>query len=230
MLGDQRQRLLGIKARHQHQHLGLLNRLLGEGGWRAVVQRRGHHGPNTGCNTPGDAAQLAHALGHLRTQLRRRRQTHNALGPPGSTRGVGHMSTRCTFGAVIGRLLRQPALVVTGVISNRIDYQHLHPCRYRITQGGQQVRLDDQHLGRRVVQQIRHLIGLEVPVDRAVKAAGALAALNGIDKRRAVAQHHCDHIAIFNAKTRQATGQPQRAVGHLITAAAQLATDELCSH
>ncbi len=140
------------------------------------------------------------------------------------------MRPRRALGTVVRRLLRQPAFVVTRILSAGTDHQHLHARRNRAIQRGQQISLDNQHLGRRVVQQVGHLIALEVPVDRAVEAARSLTAQDRINKRRAVTQHHGDDIAILDTHSGQPTGQPQPPLRNLLPVAAQLAANQCSSH
>ena len=68
----------------------------------------------------------------------------------------------------------------------------------------EQLRLDDEHPGAAVAQDPARLVGLEVPVDRAVVRAQAPAPSIASRKAGLVVQHEADHVAFADARALEA--------------------------
>ena len=199
-----------------------------------MVQRRGHQRTYARPNTPGGLDHFAHALAGQLSLARRRRQALDALGPASGAGGIGHLHARRARRAIVGHLLRQPGRVVPLPPLQRArlgtHHQDHHLRRNGLTHLFQQVRLDQQHLGAGVTQDVPHLVRLEMPVDRAVVATGDLAGLDGVDKGHAVAQHQGNHITLLDTQPGQAAGQLPASLLDLIGTQPGAGKKQFCGH
>lgn len=200
---DQAQHLQRIEPRRQHQGLADPQRHLGEHAGRAMVDRRGQQCAAAG---PQTVRLLHHRLDRrqpLRQLVQRKRRAHHALRPAGGAGGIGHVAARRHHRAVVGRLRLAPAGVILGH-GSRAHATRRQVRRQRRSGGLPQVFLGDQQARAAVAHQVGNLVGRVMPVDRAVIAAQALAGLDDLQVRHAVAQQHRHHVALPDPHGRQA--------------------------
>ena len=208
---DQLQRALGVEALFDEQLGAHLRRPDAIRIGCAVVHRRAHQRAHAGL-------EPEHVLEHLEAafgQLGGGGSAFDALGPARRARGVEHRTPRR---AGLGRQWRRRVThgfpvafrpVPRGSLSVTVCNEGRAFVVRQLAQAGEQFALGNEHLGAAVGKDVVHLVGLEMPIDRAPQRADPARGQHHFQGQRPVAQHQRDAVALTHAGRAQCARSPQ---------------------
>ena len=141
-------------------------------------------------------AEGGHMLGHRAAAGEHRRWELDALRPTGGAGGVHEVGQRLDVGTRLGRRRRRqpvrPRLHAVGLAQAPADDdRHADPAG-GFDPGHRRPRADEEHGGAGVPEDVRHLVGIEVEVDRHRRRPGQEAAEVREHGLHAVLGEHCD--------------------------------------
>ena len=192
-------------------------------GARPTADRCGTSGrPRGGCRGAAKrlCAEGGHVLGHRAPAGEHRRRQLDALGPAGRPRRVHQVRPRLDVGRRLGRRRPPPASPPTtarpacAVQPPADDDRHADPAG-GVEPGRRGPRTDEQHLGPGVGEDVGHLVGVEVEVDRHGRRAGEQAAEVGEHGLDAVLGEHGDPAVGAEVELAEPVDDPVEDVVHL---------------
>ena len=220
---DQPQQILGIEARLQHDGAAVAERQHAIGIRRGVVHRPVHQHDLVvvGRDAVGqrrDAFGGGELFGaHL--------PAPHALRPPGGARGIEHRRhpterarpwrMRIAPCIPVGHAIRHDGQLGRDVeggcdLRRRRHDQHLDVGADAALNLRPEIGVAHQNAGAAIAEDVVHLLGLEMPVDRHHRRADGGGGAGHLEERKIVAQHHGDRRAAVRAQAPSIRWRPAR--------------------